>query len=95
MSKHDCRPGPTEDRRREVTQLIPDTTGKVARLRSEIGMEGYDSLPLTGWAVVATFTAGELPEVTVEPVVDDDCMGPVPLGDLEEEVGPLTLLEIL
>ncbi|MFV0135474.1 hypothetical protein ACLGIH_20020 [Streptomyces sp. HMX87] len=92
---HDYRPEEGEDRRREVVQLIPDTTGKIAHLRSEFGLSGYDELPLTGWAVVATFVAGELPHITVEPVVDDDCMGPVPLGDLEEEAGPLTLLEVL
>lgn len=92
---HDYRPGPGEDRRREVVQLIPDSTGKLARLRSEFGLEGYDELPLTGWAVVITFLSGEMPQTTVEPVVDDRCMGPVPLGDLEEEAGPLTLLEIL
>lgn len=94
MDRHDYRPGPN-DRRREVVQLIPDKTGKVAHLRSEFGIEGYDEIPLTGWAVVVTFLAGELPQITVEPVVDDSCMGPVPLGDLEEEAGPLTLLELL
>jgi hypothetical protein len=81
--------------RRETVQLIPDTVGKTARFTSEIGVEGYDCLPLVGWAVVATFTEGELPRLTVEPVVDDDCMGPVALGDLEEEAGPLTLQEIV
>ena len=97
MPNHDYRPEEGEDRRREVVQLIADTTGKTAHLRSEFGLleEGHDHMPLTGWAVVATFVAGELPQITVEPVVDDDCMGPVPLGDLEEELGPLTLLEIL
>ncbi|MFC9505384.1 hypothetical protein [Streptomyces sp. NPDC057002] len=91
----DYRPEPHQDPRREVVQLIPDKTSKIARLRSEFGLEGYDELPLVGWAVVVTFLAGELPQITVEPVVDDDCMGPVPLGDLMEEAGPLTLLEVL
>lgn len=81
--------------RRETVQLIPDKVGKTARLQSEIRLDGYESLPLVGWAVVVTFEEDELPRITVEPVVDDDCMGPVALGDLEEEVGPLTLLEIL
>ncbi|MFH9731894.1 hypothetical protein [Streptomyces sp. NPDC017260] len=91
----DYRPKAHEDPRREVVQLIPDSTGKIARLHSDFGISGYDELPLTGWAVVATFVAGEMPITTVEPVVDDDSMGPIPLGDLMEEVGPLTLLEIL
>ncbi|MFF1693150.1 hypothetical protein ACFVXC_05910 [Streptomyces sp. NPDC058257] len=81
--------------RRETVQLIPDKVGKTARFTSEIGVQGYDCLPLVGWAVVVTFAPDELPRITVEPVVDDDCMGPVALGDLEEEVGPLTLLEIV
>lgn len=92
---HDYRPQATENPRREVVQLIPDHTSKVARLRSEIGLSGYEERDLVGWAVVATFVAGELPHLTVEPVVDDDCMGPVPLGDLAEEAGPLSLLEIV
>lgn len=91
---HDYRPPPGEVRR-EVTQFLPDNTDKIAHLRSEFGLDGYDRLPLVGWAVVVTFRAEELPQITVEPVVDDRCMGPVPLGDLEEEAGPLTLLEIL
>ncbi|MEU3979611.1 hypothetical protein AB0465_18110 [Streptomyces griseoviridis] len=81
--------------RRETVQLIPDKVGKTARFESEIGVRGYDCLPLVGWAVVVTFQDDELPRITVEPVVDDDCMGPVAIGDLEEEVGPLTLLEIV
>ncbi|WP_329271997.1 hypothetical protein [Streptomyces sp. NBC_01451] len=81
--------------RRETVQFIPDRFGKTGLFRSELGLEGYDSLPLVGWALVVTFEADELPRLTVEPVVDDRCMGPVPLGDLEEEVGPLTLLEIV
>lgn len=81
--------------RRETVQLIPDKVGKTAHFTSEIGLAGYDCLPLVGWAVVVTFAEDELPRITVEPVVDDDCMGPVALGDLEEEVGPLTLREIL
>ncbi|AZM47788.1 hypothetical protein DMB38_20135 [Streptomyces sp. WAC 06738] len=91
----DYRPEPHQDPRREVVQLIPDHTSKIARLHSEIGLCGYEERDLVGWAVVVTFRAGELPEISVEPVVDDDCMGPVPLGDLMEEAGPLTLLEIL
>lgn len=91
----DYRPEPHQDPRREVVLLIPDHTNKLARLRSEIGLDGYEERDLVGWAVVVTFRAGELPETSVEPVVDDDCMGPVPLGDLMEEAGPLTLLEIL
>ena len=90
---HDYRP-PEGDIRREVTQLIPDSTGKTAHLRSEFGLDGYSQLPLIGWAVVVTFRAGELPETSVEPVLDDSCMGPVPLSELETEAGPLTLLEI-
>ncbi|MFE2539070.1 hypothetical protein [Actinacidiphila glaucinigra] len=90
----DYRPNAGEIRR-EVTQFLPDNTDKTAHLRSEIGLDGYEHLPLVGWAVVVTFRADEMPQTTVEPVVDDDCMGPVPLGDLEEEAGPLTLLEIL
>ncbi|MEV6310009.1 hypothetical protein AB0M10_15590 [Streptomyces sp. NPDC051840] len=90
----DYRPSPGEVRR-ETVVLIPDTCGKTAVLRSELGLEGYESLPLIGWAVVATFTHGEMPGITVEPVVEDDCMGSVALGDLAEEAGPLTLTEIL
>ncbi|WP_369042213.1 hypothetical protein [Streptomyces sp. Midd1] len=81
--------------RRETVQLIPDKVGKTARFRSDSGLEGYDCMPLVGWAVVATFAEDELPRITVEPVVDDDCHGAIALGDLEEEVGPLTLLEIV
>jgi hypothetical protein len=91
----DYRPEPHQDPRREVVQLIPDHTSKIARLHSEIGLSGYEERDLVGWAVVITFLAGEMPQTTVEPVVDDRYMGPVPLGDLEEEAGPLTLLEIL
>lgn len=91
----DYRPQGHQAPRREVVQLIPDLTNKTARLNSEIGLKGYEERPLVGWAVVVTFLAGELPQTTVEPVVDDDCMGPVPLGDLMEEAGPLTLVEIL
>ncbi|MET9470546.1 hypothetical protein [Streptomyces sp. NPDC002922] len=81
--------------RRETVQLIPDKVGKTARFRSEIGLDGYDCMPLIGWAVVVTFEEDELPRMSVEPVVDDDCHGSIALGDLEEEVGPLTLLEIV
>ncbi|MGW3153695.1 hypothetical protein [Streptomyces sp. NPDC001089] len=81
--------------RRETVQLIPDKVGKTARFRSESGLDGYDSMPLIGWAVVVTFEEDELPRMTVEPVVDDDDHGSIALGDLEEEVGPLTLLEIV
>lgn len=81
--------------RRETVQLIPDTVGKTARFRSEAELEGYEALPLIGWAVVVIFEEDELPRMTVEPVVDDDCHGSIALGDLEEEVGPLTLLEIV
>ncbi|WP_405667921.1 hypothetical protein [Streptomyces sp. NBC_00055] len=81
--------------RRETVQLIPDKVGKTARFRSEIGLAGYDCMPLIGWAVVVTFEEDELPRMSVEPVVDDDCHGSIALGDLEEEVGPLTLLEIV
>lgn len=81
--------------RRETVQLIPDTVGKTAHFRSEMKLEGYESMPLIGWAVVATFEDDTLPRITVEPVVEDDCHGSIALGDLEEEVGPLTLLEIL
>ncbi|UXX94027.1 hypothetical protein N7U49_21720 [Streptomyces sp. AD2-2] len=81
--------------RRETVQIFPDKVGKTAVLRSELGLEGYDSMPLVGWAVVVVFDEDELPRLCVEPVVDDDCHGAIALGDLEEEVGPLTLLEIV
>ncbi|MEW1922285.1 hypothetical protein [Streptomyces sp. NPDC088360] len=80
---------------RETIQLIPDRFHKTARFRSESELEGYDSMPLVGWAVVLTFEKDELPRITVEPVVEDDCHGPIALGDLQEEVGELTLLEIV
>lgn len=81
--------------RRETVQLIPDKVGKTVRLRSESELAGYESMPLIGWAVVVTFEEDELPRITVEPVVEDDCHGSIALGDLEEEAGPLTLLEIV
>ncbi|MEV7902189.1 hypothetical protein [Streptomyces anulatus] len=88
-----CRPQGAY--RRETVQLIPDTVGKTAHLRSDFKLEGYESMPLIGWAVIVIFEEDALPRMTVEPVVEDDCHGSIALGDLEEEVGPLTLLEIL
>ncbi|WP_329147301.1 hypothetical protein OIU91_16900 [Streptomyces sp. NBC_01456] len=89
----DYRPEPC-DNGRVTVQLIPDTTNKTCRFRSEAGLDGFDEMPLTGWAVVLTLQPGEAPVMTVEPVVDDDCHGPIALGDLEVEVGELTLLEV-
>ncbi|NIY68032.1 hypothetical protein SMALB_6110 [Streptomyces malaysiensis] len=77
-----------------MTQLIPDTTGKTAQFRSEAGFDDMEYLPLMGWAIVIRVRPGQLPEVFFEPVVEDRCHGPIALGDLEEEVGPLTLLDI-
>ena len=85
---------PPEDSNRIVTQLIPDTTGKTCQFRSESGATDMEYLPLAGWAVVIRAHEGEMPEVTFEPVVVDECHGPIALGDLEEEVGPLTLVDI-
>ncbi|MFJ4739055.1 hypothetical protein [Streptomyces sp. NPDC088775] len=89
----DYRPEP-RDNGRITVQLIPDTTNKVARFRSEYGIDGFDEMPLTGWAVVITLQPDAPPVMTIEPVVDDRCHGPIALGDLEEEVGPLTLLGV-
>ena len=85
---------PPEDSNRIVAQLIPDTTGKTVQVRSEAGMPDMEYLPLAGWAVVLRAREGQTPTVTLEPVVVDDCHGPIALGDLEEEVGPLTLVDI-
>jgi hypothetical protein len=85
---------PPEDSNRIVTHLIPDTTGKTCQFRSESGEAEMQYLPLVGWAVVIRAHEGEMPEVTFEPVVNDEYHGPIALGDLEEEVGPLTLVDI-
>ncbi|WNI17600.1 hypothetical protein [Actinacidiphila sp. ITFR-21] len=82
------------DNRRITTQIIPDDTNKFVRFRSEIGLDGYEEMPLVAWAVVITLQSGAPPIQTLEPVVDDRCHGPIALGDLELEVGPLTLLEV-
>lgn len=84
---------PPEDSDRIVTQLIPDSTGKTCQFRSETAPD-MEYLPLVGWAVVIRAREGQMPAVTFEPVVDDECHGPIALGDLEEEVGPLTLVDI-
>lgn len=83
---------PPEDSNRIVAQLIPDTTGKTCTFETISDEKLY--LPLVGWAVVIRVHPGETPEVFLEPVVDDDCMGPVPQGDLEEEVGGLKLVDV-
>ncbi|MFF8283359.1 hypothetical protein ACF06W_11620 [Streptomyces albus] len=80
---------------RITCQIVPDTTGKTALFRSEVGLDGFERLPLIGWAVVLTVRPGSYPLLSLEPVVDDACHGSIALGDLEEEVGPLTLLEIV
>ncbi|MGW3153694.1 hypothetical protein [Streptomyces sp. NPDC001089] len=85
---------PPEDHDRLVTQFIPDTTGKTCEFRSAAGEGAVESLPLAGWAVVVRSRENKLPDVTYEPVVDDPCHGPIALGDLEREVGPLTLVDI-
>ncbi|MFE2539071.1 hypothetical protein [Actinacidiphila glaucinigra] len=85
---------PPEDSNRIVAQLIPDTTGKTCQVRSAAGDTEMEYLPLVGWAVVIRAREGQMPDVTFEPVVDDECHGPIALGDLEEEVGPLTLVDI-
>ena len=85
---------PPEDHGRIVAQLIPDNTGKTCQFRSEAGVEEMEYLDLIGWAVVIRTCEGEMPQVTFEPVVDDECHGPIVLGDLEDEVGPLTLVDI-
>ncbi|WP_369042212.1 hypothetical protein [Streptomyces sp. Midd1] len=85
---------PTEDGNRIVTHLIPDTTGKTCEVRTESGASDSEYFPVVGWAVVVRVREGELPRVTFEPVVEDEFNGHVVLGDLEEEVGPLTLVDI-
>ncbi|WP_326745276.1 hypothetical protein [Streptomyces sp. NBC_01760] len=85
---------PPEDSNRIVTQFIPDTTGKTCEFRHVSAAPDTQFLPLVGWAVVVRSREDKLPEVTYEPVVDDECHGPIALGDLEEEVGPLTLVDI-
>ncbi|WP_406362494.1 hypothetical protein [Streptomyces sp. NBC_01579] len=84
---------PPEDGNRIVTQFIPDTTGKTCEFRP-LSAPDTQFLPLVGWAVVVRSREDKLPEVTYEPVVDDEYRGPIALGDLEEEVGPLTLVDI-
>lgn len=85
---------PPEDHGRIVTHLIPDTTGKTCQFRSESAEAETEFLPLVGWAVVIRTREGEMPQVTFEPVVEDEYHGPIALGDLEEEVGPLSLVDI-
>ena len=85
---------PPEDSNRIVAHLIPDTTGKTCQFRPSSGDTESEYLPLVGWAVVIRVHEGELPQTTFEPVVHDECHGPIALGDLEEEVGPLTLVDI-
>jgi hypothetical protein len=86
---------PPEDENRIVTQLIPDTTGKTCHFRTLPGLEKEaEYLPLVGWAIVIRVNPGDVPDVALEPVVDDLCHGPIALGDLEQETGELELLDI-
>lgn len=85
---------PPEDNQRIVAQLIADTTGKTCQFRVLRDLEDCEYMPLVGWAVVIWAKPGEHPEVTLEPVVDDRCHGPIPLGELEREVGELELVDI-
>lgn len=86
---------PPEDHDRIVTQYLPDTTGKTCQVSlRDGGVPESEYLPLVGWAIVVRVREEALPRVTFEPVVDDQYRGHIALGDLEDEIGPLTLVDI-
>lgn len=77
---------------RITCQLIPDSTGKFATLA---GLDDKEfTLPVVGWAVVLEMEDNQLPRLLVEPVVDEECYGPIAVGDLICEEGFLRLVEV-
>lgn len=81
---------------RVTCQLIPDTTGKIAKFHDDDQPVGEPfTLPIVGWAVVMILNHGTQPLVVVEPVVDEECHGPIALGDLQVECPFLELDEVL
>jgi hypothetical protein len=78
---------------RTTIQLHPDTVGHEAVV-DYVGE--YRAVPVIGWATVLTIPDdGTLPQITVEPVVEDDCHGSIAIGDLIEEGDASGLIEIL
>ncbi|KJK56212.1 hypothetical protein [Saccharothrix sp. ST-888] len=77
---------------RTTIQLHPDTVDHRAVIDY---CDEIRTVPVVGWAVVLTVpNDGTLPQLTVEPVVDDDDFGPIAIGDLIEEGGAAELVEI-
>jgi hypothetical protein len=77
---------------RTTIQLHPDTVGHEAVV-DYVGE--YRTVPVIGWAVVMTVGDTPMPQITVEPVVEDDCHGSIAIGDLIEEGDASGLIEIL
>ncbi|MFI9271852.1 hypothetical protein ACIGXM_14195 [Kitasatospora sp. NPDC052896] len=77
---------------RITVQLHPSTVDHQALI--EYAGENQ-ALPIIGWAVVLTIGETPFPQLTIEPVVEDDCHGPIALGDLLAEGEALSLLEVL
>jgi hypothetical protein len=76
---------------RTTIQLHPDTVDHRAVI--DYGDE-HVAVPVVGWAVVLTIGDTPVPQITVEPVVEDECHGPIALGDLIEEGDAIGLVEI-
>ncbi|MEU1816071.1 hypothetical protein ABZ543_12870 [Streptomyces roseifaciens] len=77
---------------RICVQLVPDRTGKNAVFQDTDG--STVSLPVIGWATVLVLEDGLLPRVSFEPVVDEECFGPIALGCLYAEGAGLELIEV-
>jgi hypothetical protein len=51
-------------------------------------------LEVVGWALVLVLPEDDVPRLSFEPVVDDECFGPISAGDFLFEGGAIGLKEI-
>lgn len=61
----------------------------------DTGTDGEDLLlEVVGWVLVLRLPEDDLPQLSFEPVVDDECFGPISAGDFLYEGGALGLKEV-
>lgn len=71
------------------------TQGVVRTAVFDTGGDEDLALEVVGWVLVLRLPEDDMPQVAFEPVVDDDCFGPISAGDFLFEGGAIGLKEIV